>query len=410
MRERGLRGGGRAHSKRRAWQIYVAHIFLFAIYMAEIAYVQSSFRQSDLRRGNERARFHAAPGRDHHPGAAAEIQTGPTWTCCRSISCCCCCSRRSCGCCSAAATAALGISVAALRGQLAFRLEPEVLSDRRLVLQSVRLAIAVRVRRLVRARRCATACLVSYARRRPRRSRSAYLLFSFAVTLTWHFPRLSSIHPALARRMDVSDRQDQSRRSALRAFPCAGGDHGALHSVTTAPWLKSPILRPAILCGQHSLEIFCLGVFLAFAAPFRDGRVLSRRGHAGARQRCGGSHNDRDRRLDFVVQNDGTRDPARPSGRRMPTSPGDRHEDGDRRLACDSRRRLRRARAARRCLRGSRLFCVRRFSAGAGQRGGRPRGARSRSSCSARHRRRCRAAMTRADAYPCAARGRVANG
>jgi hypothetical protein len=30
--------------------------------------------------------------------------------------------------------------------------------------------------------------------------------------------------------------------------------------------LKSPWLRPAILCGQHSLEIFCLGVFLAFAA------------------------------------------------------------------------------------------------------------------------------------------------
>jgi len=26
--------------------------------------------------------------------------------------------------------------------------------------------------------------------------------------------------------------------------------------------------RPAILCGQHSLEIFCLGVFLAFAGHF----------------------------------------------------------------------------------------------------------------------------------------------
>jgi hypothetical protein len=32
--------------------------------------------------------------------------------------------------------------------------------------------------------------------------------------------------------------------------------------------LKSRLLRPAILCGQHSLEIFCLGVFLAFAAHF----------------------------------------------------------------------------------------------------------------------------------------------
>jgi hypothetical protein len=34
------------------------------------------------------------------------------------------------------------------------------------------------------------------------------------------------------------------------------------------PGLKSPILRPAIVCGQHSLEIFCLGVFLAFAGQF----------------------------------------------------------------------------------------------------------------------------------------------
>ena len=32
--------------------------------------------------------------------------------------------------------------------------------------------------------------------------------------------------------------------------------------------LKSPWLRPLILCGQHSLEIFCLGVFLAFAGHF----------------------------------------------------------------------------------------------------------------------------------------------
>jgi len=34
------------------------------------------------------------------------------------------------------------------------------------------------------------------------------------------------------------------------------------------PGLRSPLLRPAIRCGQHSLEIFCLGVFLAFAGQF----------------------------------------------------------------------------------------------------------------------------------------------
>ncbi|MCS0493691.1 OpgC domain-containing protein [Ancylobacter sp. MQZ15Z-1] len=34
------------------------------------------------------------------------------------------------------------------------------------------------------------------------------------------------------------------------------------------PALRSIWLRPMILCGQHSLEIFCFGVFLSFAAHF----------------------------------------------------------------------------------------------------------------------------------------------
>src|SRR5499433_2095814 len=42
MRERGFVISG-ARILKRAWQIYVAHIFLFAIYMAEISYVATSF-------------------------------------------------------------------------------------------------------------------------------------------------------------------------------------------------------------------------------------------------------------------------------------------------------------------------------------------------------------------------------
>ena len=42
MRERGFIIAG-ARILRRAWQIYVAHVFLFAIYMAEISYVATSF-------------------------------------------------------------------------------------------------------------------------------------------------------------------------------------------------------------------------------------------------------------------------------------------------------------------------------------------------------------------------------
>jgi hypothetical protein len=36
----------------------------------------------------------------------------------------------------------------------------------------------------------------------------------------------------------------------------------------TWPPLTSRAFYPAILCGQHSLEIFCLGVFLSFAGHF----------------------------------------------------------------------------------------------------------------------------------------------
>src|SRR5215831_1615206 len=42
MRERGPFIAG-AHILRRVWQIYVAHVFLFAIYLAEISYVATSF-------------------------------------------------------------------------------------------------------------------------------------------------------------------------------------------------------------------------------------------------------------------------------------------------------------------------------------------------------------------------------
>src|ERR1700719_5372205 len=42
MRERGFLIAG-AHILRRAWQIYVAHVFLFAIYLAEITYVATRF-------------------------------------------------------------------------------------------------------------------------------------------------------------------------------------------------------------------------------------------------------------------------------------------------------------------------------------------------------------------------------
>ena len=43
MRERGFLVAG-ARILRRTWQIYVAHVFLFTIYLAEISYVAPASR------------------------------------------------------------------------------------------------------------------------------------------------------------------------------------------------------------------------------------------------------------------------------------------------------------------------------------------------------------------------------
>src|ERR1700691_5766537 len=95
----------------------------------------------------------------------------------------------------------------------------------------------------------------------------AYLLFAFAVTLTWYYEPLDRFVPAWL--SDWMYPIDKTNLDVLRFAHFL-----ALAAVTVRfvprdwPGLKSPILQPAIRCGQHSLEIFCLGVFLAFAGQF----------------------------------------------------------------------------------------------------------------------------------------------
>jgi hypothetical protein len=95
----------------------------------------------------------------------------------------------------------------------------------------------------------------------------AYLFASFCVTLTWYLPQLGHVVPRrIEQWMYPIDKTDLD---VLRFAHFL-----ALAAVTVRflpkdwPGLKSPWLRPLILCGQHSLEIFCLGVFLAFAGHF----------------------------------------------------------------------------------------------------------------------------------------------
>src|SRR5690554_7647155 len=38
---------------------------------------------------------------------------------------------------------------------------------------------------------------------------------------------------------------------------------------------RSPVFRPVIKCGQQSLEVFCVGVFLSFVADRKSTRLNS---------------------------------------------------------------------------------------------------------------------------------------
>jgi hypothetical protein len=96
---------------------------------------------------------------------------------------------------------------------------------------------------------------------------AAYLLFAFLITMTWYFPRLAPLVPHFVN--DAIYPIDKTNLDVLRIV------HFLSLAVITIwfvppnwPALKSPIFWPAIVCGQHSLEIFCLGVFLAFAGHF----------------------------------------------------------------------------------------------------------------------------------------------
>ena len=92
----------------------------------------------------------------------------------------------------------------------------------------------------------------------------AYLSAAFFVTLTWYFPQLESFIPAwLSRLIYPINKTDFD---VLRFAHFLSLAVVALRFVPGSwPGLKSPFARPLILCGQYSLQIFALGVALSFA-------------------------------------------------------------------------------------------------------------------------------------------------
>jgi hypothetical protein len=94
---------------------------------------------------------------------------------------------------------------------------------------------------------------------------AAYLLFAFAIAMTWRVPALAEwvpawlgalIYPIDKPNLDLL-RLAHFLALLLLTVRLIGRDQ---------PALNAPALRPLALCGMHSLEIFCLGVLLSFVA------------------------------------------------------------------------------------------------------------------------------------------------
>jgi hypothetical protein len=250
---------------RRAWQIYVAHVFLFTIFLAEISYVATSFenplyseemgimdflKQPDVTIVQALLLRFRPVNMDVLPLYIVLMLSLPLilvlmrW--------------------KADLTLGLSVLIYAVTWEydLSFSAYPNgvwmfnPLAWQLLFVFGAWCALggAKRMSRILSSKITLWICI-------------AYLAAAFFVTLTWYVPQLGHVVPRrLEQWMYPIDKTDLD---VLRFAHFL-----ALAAITVRflprDWagLKSPWLKPLILCGQHSLEIFCLGVFLAFAGHF----------------------------------------------------------------------------------------------------------------------------------------------
>jgi len=94
---------------------------------------------------------------------------------------------------------------------------------------------------------------------------SAWLLFAFIIVMTWHAPWLEAlIPPWMIKAIYPIDKTDLDMLRFTHFL--------ALATIVTyfvpRNWsmLKTKWVDPLLVCGRHSLPIFCLGIFLSFSA------------------------------------------------------------------------------------------------------------------------------------------------
>ncbi|HEX6957178.1 MAG TPA: OpgC domain-containing protein [Ferrovibrio sp.] len=104
--------------------------------------------------------------------------------------------------------------------------------------------------------------------RRPFAAAAAgYLAFAFLIVLTWLHPPWAAYMPRwFARLIYPIDKTELDLLRLLHFLALA-----YLTILLVRPdsgFLRWRLARPVILCGQHSLHVFCTGIFLSFAAHF----------------------------------------------------------------------------------------------------------------------------------------------
>lgn len=92
---------------------------------------------------------------------------------------------------------------------------------------------------------------------------SAYLIFALLMTMAGHFEPFGKLFPEwLVSTFNPNDKTNLAPYRVVHFVVLAG--LVARFVPIDTPGLKSRWLRPLIICGQRSLEVFCVGLFLSF--------------------------------------------------------------------------------------------------------------------------------------------------
>lgn len=262
MLERGFIVGGTRLTK-RAWQIYVAHVFLFVIYIAEIGYLAHRYHDPNLENEFNVAGFMHDPARTLIEGLILAFKPvnmdvlplyillmvvfpPVLWAMLRRPNI------------TLAGSFLLYLAARHFDWNLAayptgtWYFNPFCWQLLFVFGGWFALGGAVESQRIIRSR----ALLVVGG---------AYLVFALVMTMAGRFPELAHMMPSWL--YDAFNPNDKTNLAPYRI----------LHFVILAffitrflprdwPGLQWPVFRPLIKCGQQSLEVFCTGVFLAVVA------------------------------------------------------------------------------------------------------------------------------------------------